>query len=125
MRARIDYRLGQGALSRAGVGLGKGSPATRWITKRSGSLVQVMASPGSEQQPEWVIRQPDPKSGRRTGLCHLMRKQRPAFSTLCGLEKAGWQRWPPGLSRPPMDMCCKRCMTVAMKEILEGRYELR
>ena len=124
MSSRIDRRLGLGAAARAGVGLGRGSAATRWITKRSGSLVQVTASAGSEQQPEWVIRQPDQQTGRRTGLCHLMREH-PAFTTLCGLEKAGWQRWPPGLSRPPMDMCCKRCMTVATKEILEGRYGQR
>ena len=123
MNARFDRLLGRGAMSRAGVGAERGGTSTRWVTKRSGSLVQVMASTGSEQQPEWVIRQADPQSGRRTGLCHLMR-ERPAFTTLCGLEKAGWQRWPPGLSRPPMDMCCKRCMTVATKEILEGRYEL-
>ena len=123
MNARFDRLLGRGAMSRAGVGAERGSPATRWVTKRSGFPVQVMASTGAEQQPEWVIRQPDPKSRRCTGLCHLMREH-PAFATLCGIERAGWQRWPPGLSRPPMDMCCKRCMTVATKEILEGRYEL-
>ena len=123
MNGNSDRRLGRGA-SPAGVGAGRGGASTRWISRRSGALVQVMASTGAEQQPEWVLRRPDQRTGRRTGLCHLMR-ERPAITTLCGLEKAGWQRWPPGLSRPPMEMCCRRCMTIATKEILEGRYGQR
>ena len=126
MNGNIDRRLGLSSASSAGFRVRQGVRPTRRSTGTSWSvfLVHVMASGGSTQRPAWVIRRPDPKTARRTGLCHLMREH-PAITTLCGLEKPGWQRWPPGLSRPPMEMCCKRCMTVATKEILEGRYEPR
>ena len=75
-----------------------------------------------KEQPDWVVMQPDPQTGRRSGLYHLKRPL-PAIRTLCGLEKSGWQCWPPGLDRPPVAMCCQRCMNVATREVLEGRYE--
>jgi hypothetical protein len=77
-----------------------------------------------EPRPDWVVLQAEPGTGRRTGLYHL-KQEAPAVTTLCGLEKGGWQRWPPGLSRPPVEMCCRRCMKVVTKRILEGRYEHR
>ena len=108
MSRRIDRLLGRGAIRGTGVGDGRRG--------------QGMASAEPEEQPEWVVRQPDGQTGRRTGLYHLKRSL-PAIRTLCGLEKPGWQRWPPSLDRPPVEMCCRRCMNVAIREVMEGRYE--
>jgi hypothetical protein len=93
--------------------LGVGSIGTGTRLKRSAE---------HEPRPDWVALQPEPGTARRTGLYHL-KQERPAITTLCGLEKGGWQRWPPGLSRPPVEMCCRRCMKVVTKRVLEGRYE--
>jgi hypothetical protein len=87
-----------------------------------GTGTRLKRSAEREPRPDWVALQPEPRIGRRTGLYHL-KQEAPAITTLCGLEKGGWQRWPPGLSRPPVEMCCRRCMKVVTKRILEGRYE--
>jgi hypothetical protein len=87
------------------------------------SVIAGYRASGSEPVPDWVVRRDDDRSDRLTGLYHLKR-QPPAFSTLCGLEKSGWHRWPPAMARPPEGMCCQKCMEIATRMILEGRIEI-
>ena len=76
-----------------------------------------------EPVPDWVVLRDRRRTDRLIGLYHLKRRP-PALSTLCGLEKGGWRRWPTGLVRPPEGMCCRKCMDIATRMILEGRIEL-
>ena len=76
----------------------------------------------AEPVPDWVVLRDQERTDRMTGLYHLKR-QPPEITTLCGLEKGGWHRWPTGLIRPPGGMCCRRCMEIATQMIMEGRIE--
>ena len=100
----------------------------RHLRSRSGpvhprrSVTASYQSDEVEMLPEWVVLKHDHRTGRLTGLYHLKR-QPPEFTTLCGLEKPGWHRWPPGMVRPPEGMCCRKCMEIATRMILEGRID--
>lgn len=76
-----------------------------------------------EEPLDWVV-QGHPRFPDRTrGLFHLKGGGWPGFTTLCGLEKANWRTWQPRSIRPPMGMCCRRCMAVATKRILDDWFD--
>lgn len=73
---------------------------------------------------EWVVQGHPRHPDRTRGLFHL-KGGWPGLTTLCGMEKGCWRSWPPSSGRPPVGMCCRRCMSVATTRILEDKVDGR
>ena len=52
----------------------------------------------AEPVPDWVVLRDRRRTDRLIGLYHLKRRP-PALSTLCGMEKGGWQSMANGLGQ--------------------------
>ena len=84
----------------------------------------VLGADEDEQPLEWVVQRHPRYPDRTRGLFHL-KGGWPGLTTLCGMEKGCWRSWPPSSGRPPVEMCCRRCMAVATKRILEDKVDGR